>query len=179
MDCHEIDLKNTSKIIETVNHYYPNEYTHTTGSFDRFDVDWTTTTTEGVELECRAEAKLRKGKRMEQYPNAYLNSGKWRWLMENIKRPYAWIGYDDGVIIYKLRALPKYEMLQDVIELAKRADELPADKPKGYVCPENRWARWEYVWNPARGRREWELNVKLPITNRNDYKGITMLKHVN
>lgn len=179
MDCHEIDLKNTSKIIETVNYYYPNEYTHTTGSFDRFDVDFVMTTTEGIEKECRAEAKLRQNINMEDYPYGYLNSDKYRWLMENIKHPYAWIGYDDGVIIYRLNAFSKYEILQDVIELDKRYNELPEYKYEGYVCPENKWAKWEYPWNPAKGRREWELNVKLPIWNRNDYKGITMLKHVN
>lgn len=179
MDCHEIDLKNTSEILTTVSHYYPDiEFTHTTGSYDRFDVEWTVTTTEGVK-ECSGEAKLRKGKRMEQYPNSYLNSGKWRWLLENKKNPYALIGYDDGVIMYRLKALPKYEILKDVIELAKKSDELPEEKPKGFVCPENRWARWEWVWNPARGRYGWELNVKLPIWNRNDYKGITMLEHVD
>lgn len=179
VDYHEVDIYNTNEILSTISYYYPEiEFTHTEGSYDRWDVDWISTSTDGIVRECSGEAKRRRGTKMEQYSNAYLNAGKWRWLMENKERPYAMMGYDDGVIMYRLRALPKYEILQDIIELAKRANELPAEKSKGFVCPENRWARWEYVWNPARGRREWELNVKLPIWNRNDYKGITMLKNV-
>jgi len=178
---HEIDLKNTSEVLSTVSYYFPDiEFTHTEGTYDRFDFDFVMTTTDGIEIECSGEAKLRKGTTMEQYPNSYLNSGKWRWLLENKENPYAFIGYDDGVIIYRLRDLPKYEILQDVIELAKRGAELPDEKPKGYVCPENKWARWEYVWNPARGQYGWELNVKLPIPQIDEkIKGVTMLYNVN
>lgn len=179
IDWHEVDVTNTNEITSTISYYYPEiEFTRTEGDKDRWDVDWVTTTTEGTKIECSGEAKLRKGTKMKQYPNAYLNSGKWRWLMENKKHPYALIGYDDGVIMYRLKALPKFEILEDVIALSKRYTELPECKYNGYICPENKWCKWEYVWNPAKGRKEWELNVKLPIWDRDEYKGITMLNNV-
>lgn len=187
---HEIDLRNSEYVEKIVKKHYPEicYWEHTEGEFDGYDVNFAVVTQYGV-MSCTAECKLRYGINMTDFPNSYLNSKKYRWLMEHKQYPHAFIGYDDGVIEYYLPWLPKDDIYKDIIEMERKGDELPKldsheKKPKGYVCPENNWCKWEWVWNNAnnygKGGYGWELNVKLPIPQKDEkIKGVTMLYNVN
>lgn len=184
IDYHETDLRNSEYIEKTVKKYYPQivYWEHTEGSKDRYDVDFTVDIQDGV-MSCTAECKLRYNINMTNFPNSYLNSDKYRWLMEHKQYPHVFIGYEDGVIVYYLPYLPKDEIYSDMDEMNRKRDELPKNKPKGYIPPENKWCKWEWVWNQTnnyhKGGYGWELNVKLPIWDRGEYKGIELLYNVN
>lgn len=191
IDYHEIDLINSEYVEKIVKKNHPEicYWEHTGGNEDRYDVNFAVILSNGEIMSCTAECKKRNNIKMRDFPNSYLNSAKYRWMMEHKQHPHAFIGYDDGVIEYYLPYLPKDEIYKDINEMSKRYKELPKldsneKKPKGVVCPENKWCKWEWVWNQTnnnnKGGYGWELNVKLPIPKKDEkIKGVTMLYNVN
>lgn len=98
-------------------------------------------------------------------------------MVNHFKNPYALMGYSDGVIVYNLRKLPYEEVIDDIIE-ASLAFGDGAYEWKSEVKI-NYWTKWKYVWNPARKKKNWELNVELPIPPKDEkIKGVTVLKNV-
>jgi hypothetical protein len=184
MNWHKQDVEGCKYIMDVVSSYYPDiEWEHTGGDYDRYDMDWTATTTNGNKVICKAEGKDRRKDKngndvnINTYSNAYLNSGKFRYMMNNVKHPYILMGYNDGVIIYNLRKLPVDDIMNDLVDAANRM-MMHYDDFKDKRCIDYKWCSWNYVWNPALKRKDWELNIKLPIKDREEYKGITVLKDV-
>lgn len=188
--CHEQDLNGCNYMMEVVNSYYPEiEWVHTGGEFDRYDMDWTATTTNGVQVECKVEGKDRRKDKsgkdidIETYPSAFINSGKFRYMVNNVSYPYLLMGFADGVVLYNLKKLPIEEILVDIDDAAKR---FVNNREVGYYNQgkgiSNKWCTWNWVYNPAKGCKGWELNVNLPTRekDRKLYKGITvMMRDVN
>ena len=184
LDCHKQDIEGCNYIMNVVSSYFPDvEWTHTEGEYDRYDMDWVITTTAGKSVECKAEGKdRRKNKKGEDirtrsYPTAFLNSAKFRYLVTNFKNPYALMGYSDGVIVYNLKQLPFREVIEDIVEASLAfGDESYTWENEVKI---NEWTKWKYVWNPARKRKNWELNVELPIPEVGEkIKGVTVLYDV-
>lgn len=187
---HEQDVNGCTYIMNIVNSYYPEiEWEHTGGDYDRYDINWTVTTTNGNKVECKVEGKDRRKDKnskeinMEDYPSAYINSGKFRYMVSNVTRPYLAMGYTDGVLMYNLKKLPVDEIIVDIDDAVKRfvdnSEVEYEDRGKGI---NNGWCSWNYVWNPAKRRKGWELNVNLPTRkdDREKYNGITVMrKNVN
>lgn len=183
-DCHKQDIEGCNYIMNVVSSYFPEvEWTHTEGEYDRYDMDWTMSTTGGKIIECKAEGKDRRKNKygedinIDTYPTAFLNSAKFRYMVNHFKNPYALMGYSDGVVIYNLKKFPYEEIIDDIVEASL------AFGNKSYEWKTevkiNDWTKWKYVWNPARKKKNWELNVELPIPPKDEkIKGVTVLKNV-
>lgn len=178
-------MQGCNYIMDVVSSYYPDvEWEHTGGYYDRHDMDWVVTTTNGKKVECKVEGKDRRKNRygqdihIEDYSSAYLNSGKFSYMVRNFEHPYAVIGYADGVIIYNLKTLPAEDILSDICNATKDFMNNSSRYDNQSEVKVNDWTIWKKVWNPAKYRKDWELSVELPISSRDEYKGITVLYNV-
>lgn len=179
MSWHGQDVAGCENIMQTIMEYPNNivSYTHTVDEFNEFDMIWNCSTSTGEIVQYRVEGKERD-LNMDDFKTAYIRENKFRSMAaEKVMVPVIVCGYHDGVLSWQVNMLPVSDVLRDIDDAKMRFN---ADAYAGKTIAKlNEWTEWRYVWNPAQGKKRWELNVVLPIYKENKRGFRRLKKHVS